>query len=68
MVINLNYTSYNLNKGDDILKMSNEKKIQQPYQSKQKKYYKKIMSLLIALFMILGLSTSIVKAEENERL
>ena len=48
------------------MKISNEKKIQNLNKANKRKTIQKIMSLLIALFMILGLSTSIVRAEENE--
>lgn len=47
------------------MKMSNEKKINNLVKANRRNIMKKFMSLLIALFMILGLSTSIAKAEEN---
>ena len=46
--------------------VSNKKKINNTRKSIVRNNMKKLISLLIALFMILGLSASIVRAEENE--
>ena len=63
---NLNYEDYNLNEGDGILKRSNEKIIKNSKKKIRRNTVKKLISILTAIFIILGLSTSIVGAEENE--
>lgn len=63
---NLSYEDYNLNEGDGILKRSNEKIIKNSKKKIRRNTMKKLISILTAIFIILGLSTSIVGAEENE--
>lgn len=57
---------YNLIEGDGVLKISNKKVSRNFNKTNKRNTIKKVISLLIALFMVLGLGTSIVKAEENE--
>lgn len=56
----------NLNEGDGVLKTDNKKETARFKKINKRNTRKKLISFLTALFMILGLSTSIVRAEENE--
>lgn len=63
---NWEYIKCNLNEGDGVLKTDNKKETARFKKINKRNTRKKLISFLTALFMILGLSTSIVRAEENE--